>query len=86
MARIRCTARKSVIPFSFCLLAGHIVLLSLIFVDGGASTASHDARSVQTPGETASSPTRGAVTWMLGVGPGAGAAAIFPLASAGGGV
>jgi hypothetical protein len=38
---------------------------------------SHGARSVQSPGETASSPARGAGAPT----PGAGAAGLFPLAS-----
>jgi hypothetical protein len=45
---------------------------------------SYGARSVQLPGETASSPARGAGVPMLGVG--AGAEGLFPLTSVEGGV
>jgi hypothetical protein len=44
------------------------------------STASHGARLVQSPGETASSLARGAGAPTLGAG--AGAAGLFPLALA----
>jgi hypothetical protein len=47
---------------------------------------SHGARSVQSPGETASLPARGAGAPMPGAGDGPGAVGLFPLASAGGGV
>jgi hypothetical protein len=49
---------------------------------------SHGARSVQSARETASSPARGAGAPMPGAGAGAGpgAAGLFPLASARGGV
>jgi hypothetical protein len=54
----------------------------------GSSSASHGARSVQSPGETASSPAQGAgaPTPGAGAGLGVGAAGLFPFASAGGGV
>jgi hypothetical protein len=46
---------------------------------GEASSASHGARSIQSPGETASSPARGAGAPTPGAGRGAGAAGLFPL-------